>query len=59
MLLEPLLTAFFAFLIFAEKLSILNCFAFIIVLIGIGGASFRCGIIHTAAGGSCPDTGAI
>ncbi|MDK2409307.1 DMT family transporter [Aphanizomenon sp. PH219] len=35
MLLEPLLTALFAFLIFAEKLSILNCFAFILVLMGI------------------------
>ena len=35
MLIEPLLTALFAFLIFAEKLSILNCFAFILVLMGI------------------------
>jgi drug/metabolite transporter (DMT)-like permease len=35
MLLEPLLTAFFAFLIFAEKLSILNCFAFTLILMGI------------------------
>ena len=35
MLIEPLLTALFAFLIFAEKLSVLNCFAFILVLMGI------------------------
>ncbi|MGC8451672.1 MAG: DMT family transporter [Cylindrospermopsis raciborskii] len=35
MLTEPLLTALFAFIIFAEKLSPLNWVAFIVVLIGI------------------------
>ncbi len=49
LLLEPVLAAVAAWIIFAEKLSVFNCIAFSVILVGIGLASLSQSVLKTVA----------
>jgi len=49
LLLEPVLAAVAAWIIFAEKLSVLNCIAFSVILVGIGLASLSQSVLKTVS----------